>query len=590
MAASSAVAATRAAATAAAAASAVAAAAARTQKASIDRRLYRSLLRACRPFCRRDGGDPTTPFSQQSPSKQNTTNAAVSTSGGAVLACLLHRTGLDDDEAATIRRFLLRRTSERQQAAVVGDDGDTSSGDDEDDEDGSVLGQEERREILKAAEEQEDRVREEVVRIAEEEGPGTSPSSLLFRKLLRQVIGAGSGNDIDCGGTGGGIRQMVFPSDAPAVSAALRSAIRREFRCSSSDDKGDAKTKKKRAEKKDDDDDVPSPPISRNYDAPARREAAFTALRELNKKLRWADELRSKWPKEGASLYPYHPQQAARFVDPLPTAPPSSYLRPGAYLIAHPNLTGYFRRSVICILDHREEIDGGDQDAGGGAAYGTYGLIVNRPCLTMHPSSNPRRLTLRDVIQPLPEDLTGAFGNTVVKDGGPVHVSLQMLHCATSEVEDAVRIGGHPLAHIPPPETAASDGRQGASNQQSPAVHTDRAVYYKGDIIHAANAVLSGNLDREDCSFFVGASSWAVGQLEGEIERGCWLPCRGPPEIAHSGICDHEPTPKGSARPKADLWLSMLSACGKDEAELAHLVYNDDGNDELGAPCDDDLV
>jgi hypothetical protein len=30
----------------------------------------------------------------------------------------------------------------------------------------------------------------------------------------------------------------------------------------------------------------------------------------------------------------------------------------------------------------------------------------------------------------------------------------------------------------------------------------------------------------------------------------------------------------------------MMSACGPDEAALAHLMFNDDGEDELGAPCD----
>ena len=39
-------------------------------------------------------------------------------------------------------------------------------------------------------------------------------------------------------------------------------------------------------------------------------------------------------------------------------------------------------------------------------------------------------------------------------------------------------------------------------------------------------------------------------------------------------------------RPEADLWLSMMSACGIEEAKLAHLLYKDDGKDKNGAACD----
>ena len=97
---------------------------------------------------------------------------------------------------------------------------------------------------------------------------------------------------------------------------------------------------------------------------------------------------------------------------------------------------------------------------------------------------------------------------------------------------------------------------------------------------------MNGQIDREDVSFFVGASCWRAGQLESEVERGLWLPVRGPPEIALTGICDHEPTEKGKPRPIADLWLSMLSACGEKESELAHLIWSDDGESECGGPCD----
>jgi len=91
----------------------------------------------------------------------------------------------------------------------------------------------------------------------------------------------------------------------------------------------------------------------------------------------------------------------------------------------------------------------------------------------------------------------------------------------------------------------------------------------------------------EDVSFFVGASCWYPGQLEKEIKQGCWLLCRGPPEIALTGACDHDSTEEGEPRPKADLWLSMLSACGEDEAKLASLVEAASEDDEYGEALDE---
>jgi hypothetical protein len=71
----------------------------------------------------------------------------------------------------------------------------------------------------------------------------------------------------------------------------------------------------------------------------------------------------------------------------------------------------------------------------------------------------------------------------------------------------------------------------------------------------------------DDISFLVGASSWSSGQLESEIAQGFWIPTRAPAEIALTGICEHDPSvPSKSKRPLADLWLSMMSACGEDEA------------------------
>lgn len=62
---------------------------------------------------------------------------------------------------------------------------------------------------------------------------------------------------------------------------------------------------------------------------------------------------------------------------------------------------------------------------------------------------------------------------------------------------------------------------------------------------------------------------------------------KGPPEIALSGVCEHEPTEEDEPRPRADLWLSMMSSCGEDETKLAHLVAKASEDDEYGAACDE---
>jgi hypothetical protein len=60
--------------------------------------------------------------------------------------------------------------------------------------------------------------------------------------------------------------------------------------------------------------------------------------------------------------------------------------------------------------------------------------------------------------------------------------------------------------------------------------------------------------------------------------------------MALDGICEHDDVPtsdeSGGKRPLADLWLSMMSACGDDEAKLSHLFHHDHW-DENGMPCDD---
>jgi len=393
-----------------------------------------------------------------------------------------------------------------------------------------------------------------------------------FGKLLREIVTGHISRS-------SGIRQMNVPSTVDTTR--LQTVIRREFRKECTE-----------------------------TDVPLRRGLAFRALREIHKKLTFAETL------QGQKKQPHHLQQCAQSVHALPVRPPESYLKPGAFLLAHPLLTGYFRRSVICILDHVSSFEEDDDDDAPPVyytkkSYGTYGLVVNRLTTMDHQSHSNgsiggslRTLTLPDILKPLslPEPMLTAFSTVPVKEGGPVHLSLQMLHSATSETHEELQIGGHllPTVTLDKENDDIDDGNNKNNDSsttvvESTAVTTDKAVYYRGSIPAAAKALEDGTLDRQnDVAIFVGCSVWSEGQLESEVERGFWLPCAGPASVALTGICENRdvPDPKDdpaavAARPETDLWFSMMSALGEEESQLAHLIYRDDGRDENGAPCDE---
>jgi len=363
------------------------------------------------------------------------------------------------------------------------------------------------------------------------------PHMVIFRLLLREVINGKPG--------GGSLRRMQFPSQVD--TSILPKILRREFRRSSSS----------------------------LGELDVRRQVAFSALRALNLKLSRADRMQRQ-SFGGKSLDLVQKQfkdQAAKFVTPFSSSEFTfDHLRPGTYLIAHPQMTGYFRRTVIVLLDRSDDKEGNG---------GTYGLIVNR-------SSNQ---TLAEVLRIIPEKLRNSpvVDTCNVRDGGPVHMSVQMIHALHDSSSAVHEIGGTALD---------SDDQTMGSN-----LNTDRTILYQGDIFEASEAVKSGVIDVDDVCFYVGASCWAVGQLENEIESGYWIPCRGPPETALTGKCETVSSSTKEVPISEDLWLSMISAVGPDEAMLGHWHYyseddfennsltNDDGDDDEDSvddsvPCD----
>ena len=436
---------------------------------------------------------------------------------------------------------------------------------------------------------------------------------VLFRKLLQDLLG-------------GGDAQMRFPSHVVANddSQRLEETVRREFRARSLGEwKSNTSVERKTVQ------DRPTE-VSAYFTDASRRVAAFLALRELNKKLVWAESMGMLLGKncnknvDSWETKRQHQQQAAKHVEVLPTRSPSSYLRAGTFLVAHPLLSGYFAKAVIAILEHTEphittrkdaDSDGSDKCLVEGDQYGsgggTYGVIVNRLSYSSIPneSGGPRPRALREVLRPdcIPPILRRAFGDSIVREGGPVNVSVQMMHTASPELEEELKLGGMVL-----PMVLSDDRDEQVGEVLSAAIDSDSAVYFNSDLIKAAQSVIDGKMEREDFSFFVGASVWTVGQLQREIEQGFWIPCRGPPQMAYTGMCEHcevdlvaenerkktEASGDGevgqrkktqSSRPKPDLWLSMLSAVGEHEAELAELVGQEEvtvGKDPNSKACD----
>ena len=517
----------------------------------------------------------------------------------------------------------------------------------------------------------------------------TAPHIILYKSILKDIIGHH--------------RHMNFPTSTSTSTSTsteieietvvmdrLRDIIKREFRESSIS-------------------------ISKQMTSAGvveekhRRDAAFLAIKELQKKLLWAESSLNIDLSEGiatASDADTGTSDAsanakdtcngknsniliAKDVKRLPLQPASSYLKTGTYLVAHPLLTGCFSKSVICLLEHTVSEDhsddntctgteeGGKDDKVGKdnhvddsdgdqsdndkdnnnnnknekettimykgmeipydpdpestsepdpelkpesesesesgpadklkseveAMGGTYGIIVNKPLRTgipHHTSTQTRDRKLREVIRHdcLPEGVKVAFGDCSVRTGGPVNVSLQMLRSATSEEDDNLKIGGSLLSMVVDDDNSNNNNNNNDNTSEdagidsstggqikSTAMDTDAAVYFAGDIIKASQAIIDKDMNKDSFSFVVGASCWEEGQLESEIERGYWIPCAGPPQIAFAGACDISGV-GGITAMETSLWSSFMAALGEEEGRLAQVFENYEF-DENGLPCDE---
>ena len=379
--------------------------------------------------------------------------------------------------------------------------------------------------------------------------------TFLYRGLLKEIIGTHA--------------HMNFPFQTVQgernVMTRLKAVIRREF-------KGLGNS------------------LSKAYSEKSRRDTAFLALKELQKKLIWGETLGLNLDEDGSDSDSREIDNLlAKGVVRLPLTPTSAYLKTGTFLVAHPLLTGCFAKSVICILQHTESrptTTGEEED--GEHMGGTYGLVVNKPLKVGVPnddSDQSRDRALCEVIRYdcLPEGIRLAFGDNAVRNGGPVNMSIQMIRTSTTDEEEKWKVGGTVLSMV-------GDGSPIEDVKEevtSTAMDTDSAIYFGGDIIKAAQAVIDNGIQEENFSFIVGASCWEPGQLEGEIEKGYWIPCSGPPDIAFSGSCVVKGADNMSVA-DSSLWVSMMASLGEQEGRMAQMIEDFEFEDfENGLPCDE---
>lgn len=236
----------------------------------------------------------------------------------------------------------------------------------------------------------------------------------------------------------------------------------------------------------------------------------------------------------------------------------------------------------------------------------------------------------------LPETVRLAFGDTPIREGGPVNLCIQMIHRAATEQNDLESSSSTEN------ENCNSKGKIGGTvipshfgDHKTPLKEMETTLF-GGDVMKASYAVLGGVKDADDFSFVIGASCWSPGQLENEIQRGYWLPFCGPSSMAMTGMCDHydtkeleqlsrghdtkdgnlstgtklssfPPRPSNAAklsvegsatrgsnnthqsgeRPVGDLWLSIMCSLSQGEADLAYVMLDSSHvKDDLGDACD----
>jgi hypothetical protein len=130
-----------------------------------------------------------------------------------------------------------------------------------------------------------------------------------------------------------------------------------------------------------------------------------------------------------------------------------------------------------------------------------YGLIINQ--VSIREETGHIR-TLDQVFREngFPEQLSECFGKTTVRFGGPVHPTLQMIHCLSptqrqqqqhrqqQQEEGEEEEKGHDVSSSSSALAIGGTLIPEFVDTESAALYSDRATYFRGNIMHAKRAVL----------------------------------------------------------------------------------------------------
>lgn len=157
---------------------------------------------------------------------------------------------------------------------------------------------------------------------------------------------------------------------------------------------------------------------------------------------------------------------------------------------------GFFERTIVLLCDHD--------------TTGSMGLVLNRP---------------------YEEGYIKLDGITEVNSllvGGPVSGSSLMIMHKDPDIKEAWSVVGD--------------------------------FYLNGDTEEIIEEWKVGNLNADNCYFFLGYAGWGEGQLQDEIEKGGWIVHDDPADILER-ILAVEP---------AKRWSAAMKAMGGKHAEMAH--------------------
>lgn len=177
-------------------------------------------------------------------------------------------------------------------------------------------------------------------------------------------------------------------------------------------------------------------------------------------------------------------------------------IRNGDLLIAEPfTQENEFKKAVLLIADYTVD-------------QGTVGFVLNKPL----------DVSVDGLIQGFPE-----FRQNVYYGGPVANDTLHYIHTKGDLIEESMHIKDN--------------------------------LYWSGDFERVKFLIKSGLLTSHDIRFYVGYSGWSAGQLEDELEWGCWLTSQGDANYVFN-------------KENETLWKRVLETKGGRYSVIAQLPEN----------------